>query len=184
MMKKKIANIVELVLLLVAFILINIPVIIIPYGKVSAFYLMRSDITFWLFCALYLLCAIMCIISIFSKGNNKDGLAHGFVALLLLFVTTGKLFSDTAGDMIDSGDFPGMTVIGLLFLAVVVAFAKRSSLIAGSSDSGKTQQKTVINNIKTDTTNADEIKKYKELLDMGAITQEEFDKKKKELLGL
>lgn len=30
---------------------------------------------------------------------------------------------------------------------------------------------------------ADEIKKFKELLDMGAITQEEFDMKKKELLG-
>ena len=30
---------------------------------------------------------------------------------------------------------------------------------------------------------ADEIKKYKDLLDMGAINQEEFDKKKKELLG-
>ena len=29
---------------------------------------------------------------------------------------------------------------------------------------------------------ADEIKKFKELLDMGAITQEEFDKKKKELI--
>lgn len=32
--------------------------------------------------------------------------------------------------------------------------------------------------------NADELKKYKELLDMGAITQEEFDKKKKQLLGI
>lgn len=32
--------------------------------------------------------------------------------------------------------------------------------------------------------NADEIKKYKELLDMGAITQEEFDTKKKQLLDL
>ena len=31
---------------------------------------------------------------------------------------------------------------------------------------------------------ADEIKKYKELLDMGAITQEEFDAKKRQLLGL
>ena len=31
---------------------------------------------------------------------------------------------------------------------------------------------------------ADEIKKYKELLDSGAITQEEFDAKKKQLLGL
>lgn len=31
---------------------------------------------------------------------------------------------------------------------------------------------------------ADEVKKFKELLDIGAITQEEFDKKKKELLNL
>lgn len=34
------------------------------------------------------------------------------------------------------------------------------------------------------TDNIEEIKKYKELLDMGAITQEEFDAKKKEILGL
>lgn len=34
------------------------------------------------------------------------------------------------------------------------------------------------------TDNADQIKKYKDLLDSGIITQEEFDKKKKELLGL
>ena len=31
---------------------------------------------------------------------------------------------------------------------------------------------------------AEELKKFKELLDMGIITQEEFDIKKKELLGL
>jgi hypothetical protein len=31
---------------------------------------------------------------------------------------------------------------------------------------------------------AEELKKFKELVDMGVITQEEFDKKKKDLLGL
>lgn len=31
---------------------------------------------------------------------------------------------------------------------------------------------------------ADEILKYKDLLDMGAITQDEFDEKKRQLLGL
>ena len=34
------------------------------------------------------------------------------------------------------------------------------------------------------TSNADELKKFKELLDAGIITQEEFDAKKKQLLGL
>lgn len=34
------------------------------------------------------------------------------------------------------------------------------------------------------TSNADELKKFKELLDMGAITQDEFEQKKKQLLGL
>lgn len=39
---------------------------------------------------------------------------------------------------------------------------------------------TVVNNA----SNADELKKYKDLLDAGIITQEEFDVKKKQLLGL
>ena len=34
------------------------------------------------------------------------------------------------------------------------------------------------------TSSADELKKFKELLDSGIITQEEFDAKKKQLLGL
>ena len=38
--------------------------------------------------------------------------------------------------------------------------------------------------INTPISNADELKKYKELLDSGVITQEEFDAKKKQLLGL
>lgn len=39
-------------------------------------------------------------------------------------------------------------------------------------------------NLVGDSTVADEILKFKELLDVGAITQEEFDAKKKQLLNL
>ena len=39
-------------------------------------------------------------------------------------------------------------------------------------------------NAKASPSSADELKKYKELLDSGIITQEEFDAKKKQLLGL
>ena len=76
-------------------------------------------------------------------------------------------------------DFPIALFSGLLFAVIVVAFAKRSSFIAEPKES----KQTVVNNIQ-ETTNADELKKYKDLLDSGAITQEEFDAKKKELLGL
>ena len=47
-----------------------------------------------------------------------------------------------------------------------------------------TEFKNKINNIKdNDQSTADEILKFKNLLDQGIITQEEFEKKKKELLG-
>ena len=40
------------------------------------------------------------------------------------------------------------------------------------------------NNVQTQISPADELKKFKDLLDSGVITQEEFDAKKKQLLGL
>lgn len=49
---------------------------------------------------------------------------------------------------------------------------------------GIEQEKEIINESTSSISVADEIKKFKELLDMGAITQEEFDTKKKELLKL
>ena len=43
---------------------------------------------------------------------------------------------------------------------------------------------TVASAPKTDDSATEQLKKYKELLDMGVITQEDFDAKKKQLLGL
>lgn len=57
-----------------------------------------------------------------------------------------------------------------------------SKLIMERQKEEKTKTKTVTQ--QPNSTNADEIKKYKELLDSGTITQEEFDAKKKQLLGL
>ncbi len=45
-------------------------------------------------------------------------------------------------------------------------------------------QKTEDRTVEVKSSNADELKKYKELLDDGVITQDEFDAKKKQLLGL
>ncbi len=43
---------------------------------------------------------------------------------------------------------------------------------------------TITNIPSANNSTADELKKFKELLDIGAITQEEFDAKKKEILGI
>lgn len=190
-MKKKIANAVQLVLLIASFGILNLRNITVignsvfsqPY-EVSAISLIEKFPMFFIpMCALFLLCAVMCIISIISKSTYKDGKAHGAVAIVLFVVTVFNLITCTQGgkelSVISSEKFPGIIVIGLLFAVIVVAFAKRSSFIADSKES----QQTVVNNIQ-ETTNADELKKYKDLLDSGAITQEEFENKKKELLGL
>jgi hypothetical protein len=53
-------------------------------------------------------------------------------------------------------------------------------------DKEREKEKSEKSNDESDSNNdiANQIKKFKELLDSGAITQEEFDAKKKELLGL
>jgi len=48
----------------------------------------------------------------------------------------------------------------------------------------KTEKSIVNSNLTVPSSSADELKKFKELLDNGTITQEEFDAKKKQLLGL
>lgn len=62
-------------------------------------------------------------------------------------------------------------------------FEALSNLI-GNYQVPKSDVSTAENTIVQQLSNADEIKKYKELLDSGVITQEEFDAKKEQLLGL
>lgn len=63
-------------------------------------------------------------------------------------------------------------VIGLIIGILIGIFSKR--LLSTIKESKNTQADS----------NADEINKLKNLLDNGAITQEEFEAKKKQLLGL
>ena len=189
-MKKKIANVIELVFLVVSFIILNIKSMTImgnsvwsePY-KVSAIDCMeRTAFNFIPMCVLYILCVAMCIISIISKSTYKDGKAHSALAVILFISVNWNLITCTSADNVIENNFPGALFEIVLFLVVVVAFAKRSSLIADSVNKNETVQ-TFVNSVQ-ETTSADELKKYKDLLDSGVITQEEFDAKKKQLLNL
>ena len=57
-----------------------------------------------------------------------------------------------------------------------------TSLLAAKQDAPATPSATIKQELPL--SNAEELKKYKDLLDMGVISQEEFDAKKKQLLGL
>lgn len=63
---------------------------------------------------------------------------------------------------------------------IVAEFEKAYEYIKKRIGFYKTQKNAVV----VQASSADEIKKYKELLDQGIITQEEFDAKKKQLLGI
>ena len=179
-MKKRIANAVELLLLLISFAILSTANIkLISGGAVSVIGASQKyALQFYPMCALYLLCSIMCVVSIVSKNQYKDGKAHGILALLLFIVTNWNVITCTPSAEILENNFPGAIFEIVSFLVVVVAFAKRSPLIAPTSE----QPQTVVNNIQS-ASNADELMKFKNLLDQGAITQEEYDKKKEELLN-
>lgn len=70
----------------------------------------------------------------------------------------------------------GFYFFGLFFFIIALIVA----LCLGDKKQFRNQQITNVNNISP----ADEIKKYKELLDQGAITEEEFQEKKRQLLNL
>lgn len=185
-LKKRIANAVELFLLVVSFVImcmnsitkVSIGSWASPY-KTSLLNCISEDIIKFIpMCVLFGICAVMCIISIVSKNTDKDGKAHIAVAVILFISATYNTISCTIGDEFISFDFPFTVLIAIWFAIVVVAITKRSSLIAGSEN-----KETVFNNV-IENTSADELKKYKNLLDSGAITQEEYNEKKKQLLNL
>ena len=138
------------------------------------------------------------------------GIIIGIIILLFIFVyknvsitVTDKRVYGTAafGKRVDL-PFDSITSIGTSFfngIAVATPSGKiKFRMIKNRDDIHKEISKLLIErqgSVKTTTTtaaakqdipqsNADELKKFKELLDSGVITQEEFDAKKKQLLGL
>ena len=85
----------------------------------------------------------------------------------------GCIVIDTLGDD-PQINMPSRELVG-------VVLPKLNELVMGRKS--ESTASTVVNNIQQ-VSPAEELKKMKELLDMGIISQEEFDAKKKQLLGL
>ena len=148
---------------------------------------LMNSINLWpiLGIVLLLLGTVMCLISALRNNSNRDGVSHTIVSFLSLIVVGWVivmmgLMCDRAETfcVITANSMSVRVIFILLGCAVVCNMLKRSSLIAP-----KAKNKVVVQRTES-ISHADELKKYKELLDSGVISQEEFDAKKKQLLGL
>ena len=120
--------------------------------------------------------------SIIRKSFHRDSKLHLVIPVLTFFSFSFlTLFCDAINYSAPSyhvektGATPLLPVGVLLLITFVLALIKRSKSFNPDP---------VVKVEMLQTSSANEIKQYKELLDSGAITQEEYDVKKKELLGL
>lgn len=82
-----------------------------------------------------------------------------------------------------ASDIGTLSLIMALFVPIVAPIIMQSKINQVCTSDGNVGSSTSVNN-KVNVGIADELKKYKELLDDGAITEEEYEAKKKQLLGL
>jgi hypothetical protein len=143
---------------------------------------------------------IICCIVPFAGVTLIGGLIYFLLGSCELTITNKRVFGKTVwGQRVDL-PIDSVSAIGIgIFKSITVstssgrinflAIKNRNEihnvvsnlLVERQKQNATTMQTTVFASA---TSTADEIKKYKELLDLGIITQEEFDAKKKQLLGL
>lgn len=107
------------------------------------------------------------ILSILTGGLGIDRFYLGYTGIGILKLLTGGCF-------------------GVLYIIDIINIATGKLLPADGSaydDDTKAVPQQDTSSVPAQGT-ADELRKYKELLDAGIITQEEFDTKKNQLLGL
>ena len=184
-MKKKLANIVEVVFILISYAMLWLPLVSVQYTKlmrempisVSPMGLTQR-ITVYIITIICAINVIMCLFSIFTKKEYRDGKMHVFMPIVMFFYMA-SMNSFGVGEVIGEwtvveNRFPSIVLLVCMVCVIVISIVKRSPLIVGLPKI----------EVQNTVTNADELQKYKDLLDNGAITQEEFDEKKKQLLGL
>lgn len=114
---------------------------------------------------------VLILISLFDVSKYKK---LGIISVAILFAT------DIVAEVLDWG------FVGILSGLIVAIFSSLPIVFAVIAIQNSPQSQPIVIKKRTTSniTTGEKLTKLKELLDMGAITQEEFDEKKKQLLGL
>lgn len=120
----------------------------------------------------------------FAICTNKDIIY--FESGTFLFKTNKYPLSSITAATIENpkigNDFVALTIGGGEKKVLEIITGKQDAIAFGDLINSMINQKSSDNSVSISA--ADELKKFKELFDMGVITQEEFDAKKKQLLGI
>lgn len=149
---------------------------------------------FWAFCITLLAMIVYCFSELFfeDKLKNNKAVAKTAIVVPVFSFLNGLLMVIIASNYYYIFTWKGQerhasvsaTVLAyvelvLLIIIPLIEFYKQFKCV----DQPEQVAATIVNQ-KITQSNAEELKKYKELLDMGAITQEEFEAKKNQLLDL
>ncbi len=118
-----------------------------------------------------------------TEMNIKGNTLFGKVVVLPLHMVSGYSTSKILSKIVVS------TSSGIIKFYLIDNFQDICEVLKGLLNTRQKKTETISKmqmetNFRPTNSNADELKKYKELLDGGVITQEEFDAKKTQLLGL
>ena len=137
--------------------------------------------------------AIGLVISSFLIAKNKKSTFNTIAVIIgvffsLLYMIEGVTYTSIFNKQVDGEYFETFSYVPLIIVAVaVVAYIAVAKLfVVGNTEEVKEVQSSAPTaTVEPVTKKLDvvQIKQLKELLDMGAITQEEYDEKKKEILN-
>ena len=119
-------------------------------------------------------------IALYIKNKAKPAVTFQICFLAVSILTlVASMVSDLPGERQERPVIFAIILPILIISAIVIGL---KGLSTATTEKPIVAQKVEV--VNTNATSVDEIKKYKELLDEGIITQEEFDAKKKQLLSL
>lgn len=136
-------------------------------------------ITFaWLHLLAALACIVLTALALVKPSPKRGRFQLISMCLALLFSLLYMIDGIVAISSVD-GLYSPTTTAYVLFILVAVLFVGYFVCLKFLPEDFVKRQKPTPRNVDV----AEELKKYKELYDMGAITEEEYDRKKKELLN-